>query len=480
MKVTRLNEHNKIKLSNSQTEAVASIKDWFVNKRSLIYTLSGGAGTGKTFLTNHIIKTIFRGKRVLVSAPTHKAVRVIEAFTRLNGKTAHSLHGLRPNFNLSNFNIDKVKFESLGINKFNNYDVIIMDESSMIGKDLHKLTKIRALQYNTNVMFVGDKLQLLPVKEDTISEVFNSQYNYNLTDIIRQADTNEIIELLIMLRYDVLNNTATFLNFIMKNRLGITKGEGYRVMNLTQFITYIKESFTSDEFDNNISAYRIGTYTNASVNRWNKYVRALLTNSKDLITIGDRLMGYKTIVDEFLSPIILNSNEYLVIKVDYKISDDNFKVFEIEVQDYYSGMIYNIYIVDHTDKTFINYYNKICQLHRNALYGDVIKKGILWKTYYHYKETFMCMIDFDLVYDGSKHANVKREIDYAYAVTIHKLQGSTIDNIIIDGMDICFHNSNKRSPRTNNTNNPNVINNRNRLLYTGLSRAGKTGNILYY
>jgi hypothetical protein len=392
-----------------------------VNKRSLIYTLSGSAGTGKTFLTNHIIKTIFRGKRVLVSAPTHKAVRVIEAFTKLTGKTAHSLHGLRPNFNLSNFNIDKVKFESLGINKFNKYDIIIMDESSMVGKDLYKLTKIRALQYNTMVIFIGDKLQLLPVREETISEVFNSQYNYNLTDIIRQANTNEIIELLIMLRYDVLNNSATFLNYIMKNRVGITNGEGYRVMNVNQFVEYIREGFTSDEFNKNILSYRIGTYTNASVNRWNKYVRGLLTDSTEILTVGDKLMGYKTIVDEFLSPIILNSNEYLVNKVEDRISDDGFKVFEVEIEDYYTGMKCLIYIVDHTSKTFVNYYNKICQLHRDALYGDLIKKGILWKTYYHYKETFMCMIDFDLVYDGSKHASVKREIDYAYAVTIHKL-----------------------------------------------------------
>ncbi len=478
-KLVKANEDDEI-LSNSQKEAVKVFKDWYLYNRSLVFTLSGSAGTGKSWLINYMIKNIIKNKRVIVSAPTHKAVRVVEAFTDTKGATLHSLHGLRPNFNLSEFNIDKVQFDPLGTNKFMKYDTIVPDEASMIGRDLHKLNLLRSVQYNTKIIYVGDRLQLLPVKEDKISAVFDSEYGYNLTDIIRQDNDNPILDLFTLLRSDILTNTATFLNYIKRNKESIRDGSGYRVLNVPQIVDYLPEVFKSKEFDNNIDSYRIGTYTNASVNRWNKYVRKILTDDTELITKGDRLMGYKTIVDEFLSPIIINSNDYLVKEVSTRITDDKFKVFEVKIEDYYTGFDYNIFIVDHTDKTFTKYYQKIAQLHKNALYGEIIKKNQLWKAYYHYKETFMTMIDFELVYDGSKHANVTREIDYSYAVTIHKLQGSTIDNVIIDGMDICYYNSNKKSPRVNTKGMPNVINQRNRLLYTGLSRTSKIGNILYY
>ena len=405
---------------------------------------------------------------------------MIEKFTGAKGATLHSLQGLKPNFNLTDFNIDKVKFEALGTTKFGKFNIVIVDDASMISTSLHKLNVLRANQYNTRIVYLGDKLQLAPVRENHISTVFDVKYKFNLTDIIRQKKSNPLIELLDLLRNDVEDNSATFLNYIKKNKESIKNNHGYRVVDLVQFKTIVDNSFTSDKFKNNINSFRIGTYTNAASNRWNAYIRQLLTKTGDIISIGDKLMGYKTIVDEFLSPIIINSNDYVVTRVESKLTDDGFKAFEVTIKDLNTGFCTDVYIVDHLDSTFGKYYTKICNLHRDALYGDLIEKGKLWNTYYSYKETFMCMIDFDLVYNNKRHATVKREIDYAYAVTVHKLQGSTIGTIILDVMDICYYNSNKRSPRLNTAKNPNVINTRNRLLYTGASRASEKMIALYY
>lgn len=146
-----------ITLSTSQSEALIDIGDWFNSNESLIYTLSGAAGTGKTFLVKQIMDRVFKPNKVRVgiSAPTNKAVRVIERFTGAKGLTIHSLLGLRPNFSLTDFKIDKIKFDSIGTNKFANYDIIVMDEASMIGANLHHLNKIRAMQYNTKIFYVG-------------------------------------------------------------------------------------------------------------------------------------------------------------------------------------------------------------------------------------------------------------------------------------------------------------------------------------
>lgn len=145
----------KINFTNSQSKLLISIKDWYYNNRSLFFVISGSAGTGKSFMIKYIIKDVFKGKRIAVSAPTHKAVRVIEKFTGIRGFTIHSLHGLRPNFNIDDFNIDKIKFDTIGTNKFMKYNIIIIDESSMIGYDLKKLNDIRALQYNTKIVYIG-------------------------------------------------------------------------------------------------------------------------------------------------------------------------------------------------------------------------------------------------------------------------------------------------------------------------------------
>lgn len=51
------------------------------------------------------------------------------------------------------------------------------------------------------------------------------------------------------------------------------------------------------------------------------------------------------------------------------------------------------------------------------------------------------------------------------------MQGSTIKNVILDSMNICYNNSNRQEPRFD-------IQMRNRLLYTGLSRTSNIGIIL--
>lgn len=408
-------------LSNSQVQAMDSIKDWYINNRSLTYTLSGSAGTGKTWLIDYILKTLLSKKRTIVTAPTHKAVRVIEGFTGTKGATLHSIHGLRPNFNFSSFNIDKLKFESLGTNKFANYDIIIADESSMIGSDLAKLNDLRSIQYKTKIIYLGDRLQLLAVGENRISKVFDAKYQFDLQDIIRQKEDNPIIRLLTILRDDVKTNKSNFLNHIKRNKTEIVGEHGYSVINTKQFKDYSNAVFTSNEFKNNIDAYKIATFTNASVNFWNQYARSIITDDTNLITIGDRLMGYKTIVDDFLSPIIINGNDYIVKSVETRMSDDGFKVFDVMIEDYLTGFIKTVYIVDHTDKTFNKYYNKVCELHRTAMYSDLLVRGSNWKMYYHYKDTFMTMIDFDLVYNHDKQGRVTREIDYNYSASIHKL-----------------------------------------------------------
>ena len=83
-----MNEFNKAALLNSakrinvsyfkeqQEDAINAIWQWWQSS-SITFTLSGYAGTGKTFIMRHLVRYLITEK-VCVTAPTHKALRVLE------------------------------------------------------------------------------------------------------------------------------------------------------------------------------------------------------------------------------------------------------------------------------------------------------------------------------------------------------------------------------------------------------------------
>lgn len=139
-------------LTESQEKALDALIKWF-RSDSPAFTLSGRAGTGKTYVINHFLEAI--NANVCVTAPTHKAVRVVEGMTGRKGKTLQSLHGLRPNTNLENFDLNNLQFDALGSPTIGNYKLIVCDECGMINQDLHALNLKRALDLNVKILYVG-------------------------------------------------------------------------------------------------------------------------------------------------------------------------------------------------------------------------------------------------------------------------------------------------------------------------------------
>lgn len=469
-----------MKLSKSQSNLVKVFEVW-MKSQSKVFTISGDAGTGKTFMVNYLINKFLKDFRVVVSAPTHKAVKVISAHTGLKGKTIHSLHGLRPNFNIENFNVDTVKFDTIAANKFEDYDYVIMDEASMIGKDLKTLNDLRIEEYGTKVIYCGDEKQLLPVKSSSISDIFKVSNIFKLTDIVRQEENHPLLKLFPMLRADVANGTSTFLQYIGKNHSDIKGDIGYSVLTGYQFQVEILKKMTSKEYKGNIDFARYAAYTNDSVKSWNLYIRTkLFNNPKDIVVKGDLLLGYKTIIDENMSPVIINSEDYKIKDVLEQVSYDGFKIFACNIVQLGKNKEISVNIVDHTDLSFVKFYKKLYELHQNALFAKQNVKAKTWRAYFDYKNEYLCMVNFDLMSNtNQRRATIQKDIDYAYGVSIHKLQGSTIENIFLNLTDVCFYRGNKKTPRRNTPNQPDAIDTRNRLLYTGISRASKMAYLLY-
>lgn len=442
----------------SQQLAASKLYDWWKSP-SLEATLKGYAGTGKTYLLKHFINVIV-DKSFTITAPTHKALRVLEQHVNVKGKTLQSLHGLKPNTDLVNFDVDSLNFDTIGAPKMQNYSLIIIDESSMINTDLFELNRRRSKEYGVKVLYVGDDLQLPPVKESE-SQVFNNVSTIiELDTIIRQKEDNPLLHLFELLRNDIREGKSDCLTYLTNNRNGIVNDKGYKVLNLTEAKHIILDYFSCEEFFNNIDYVRSTAYTNVSTNSWNNYIRENIfeTHGENVI-IDDLITSYKTLVDDNNAPIITNSEDYIIDQIrpyrnEYRL-DVNCVILKSTYNLKKTEMLQVLNTKD--PENIMKYINLLTLLRRKAI-ATGGKKG--WYPFHRFKNQILCMTDVEI--DGKK---ITRELDYGYTLTVHKLQGSTFNNIFVDGQDICQPMT-KWGKRISAD-----INLRNRLLYVGLSRA---------
>jgi exodeoxyribonuclease V alpha subunit len=133
-------------LNADQQEAVGNAL------RHSISLITGGAGSGKTFTIDAIVRLCDRaGLRCVLAAPTGKATKRVEQTTGRNAQTIHRLLGF-----------DGHKFAKSAHNKIE-ADFIVVDELSMIDVPLaYQLFQAIDLAH-TAVLLVGDHNQLPPV-----------------------------------------------------------------------------------------------------------------------------------------------------------------------------------------------------------------------------------------------------------------------------------------------------------------------------
>jgi len=465
-------------LTDDQARAVVAISEWY-NSKELIFTLYGQAGVGKTFLLNYLLKNIFI-HATCITAPTHKAVKVIEDVTGRKGKTLQSLHGLRPNVNLEDFDIDKIKFDTIGTEMIKNYRVVVIDECSQVGTALYELNARRASQYGVKILYLGDACQLPPVRE-RISKTFLIATRYELTQVVRQDDTNPLLPAFKLLREDIFTGSNKFLNHIHKVPTNLNeKGEGYICVDINTFKTEIINVFKSRQFETNPQNFvRYAAFTNDSVNSWNSFIRNnTIKQYDDVISNEDLVVGYKTIVNEFNDPLIINSEDYIIEQISKRTSDDKFEIFVVTFRSLLDGRSFTSFVVDHDSPTFEIYKQIITALRFNAINANSVVKGRAWRKYFEYKDRFLILQPFNIYDENGRATIVPKDLDYGYGLTTHKLQGSTVTHVFVNLLDMCYFNSNRDNPITNTRSNPYAIEFRNKLMYTAISRAKKVAILL--
>jgi len=171
-------------------------------------TLSGYAGVGKTTVVAHVVQKLCeRFARIVVLAPTHKALSVLsEKLGDVETATATLQSALA--LKVKDMPDGQQETEDTGEpGSLREYTLAIVDEASMVSAGmfataLHKRGRCKLL-------FVGDPAQLPPVDQSKaergagsreqlqLSPAFGDQVglHWRLTEVVRQAQENPIIRL---------------------------------------------------------------------------------------------------------------------------------------------------------------------------------------------------------------------------------------------------------------------------------------------
>ena len=416
------------------------------NNKDFKRALVGPAGTGKTYLLKAIIKNCnITYSLIGLAAPTHKACRVLNESIRMPNIKINTLQsdlGLKLNFDVEKFDIKNPPFDPKGRIKIGDFKVYIVDESSMINRNLLMFLEKICKQNQCKIIYVGDSHQLSPVSEK-YSSAFKGVKTYTLTEIIRQGDDNPISKLLPMLRYDIENKTYTFLNYIIKQKSEFNNDftKGYEVCNDSKFKSIVYNNFNDEELSHNVDFAKVIAYTNVCVSAWNKYIRNAVIKDfdKSVITKNDLIISYITIVNKFNEAVIKNSEEYIIHDiVNYIHPTYNLKGFMIRFQAIHGGQITSpLFVLDHSDRFTIQMYAKISQeLVSAAKNARVAMRAQRWKDYYTFKES--CLLLTNILGSDGRTLVYGRDLDYGFALTSHKSQGSTFDTVLVDVDDIVF------------------------------------------
>jgi len=425
-----------ITFNDQQYEGINKIRRWLKEKNKSYLVLTGPAGTGKSTIIKKILDEYHGG--IVVSAPTHRAKKVIADTTGKNSKTIHSLLGLRIDVSVEDFSPNNPIFNPIAEPQITQYNLIIIDEASMINIGLLNLIKEKNKNSKTKILFIGDIYQIPPVNERR-SEVFfdNEIEKIELTKIERQIDGNPLL----LLYDDIRNNIEINNGFDRKTNINI-KGEGiiFTVDN-KEFRKAMFEKYNSDEFKNNPNYVKTIAWRNETVMKCNKIIRTeLFGEHVDIVEKNDLLTGYRTITNSKLTyNIIENSADYRIVeKSDLIKNKYDIKGFEIKLKEDLGGKKFkydDIFIIDTSNYENLHLYG---QMH--DFFVDMGKNNKkLWSKYYDFRRNNLLMCDIDKYADGTYRSTIdiiKKDLDYGFACTIHKVQGGNFNNVFILETDI--------------------------------------------
>lgn len=440
-----------VTLTEQQEVAVGKMVE-FASLDERMFLLLGYAGTGKSTCIWSWCEKIRSSKRAFIafSAPTNKAVNVLKKISpishssRIHFSTIHQILGLTSQIDNEGNETFKPQRSYGSTCSFPAYDFIVIDEASMINAEMWKLLQEAMQRYrDVKIIFMGDSAQLPPVNED-VSPVFTEVKNsFCLTQVIRfvaEKPVGTLVNAARSLLVDATNSPPIIsaIEAIAVSGCGKEPLSGcVYSLDSEEWLQTAIAYFKTPEASQNPDYIRCIAWTNRAVSYLNSVIRSAVygEESQQPFLVEERLVASKPVfVDDALA--IQTSTELEVVSVRETIYND-YAAYRLRLSDPDSSQSYTVYVIKSEEQ---EKWQARCELMRRQAASATINRKELWKSYY-------------------QHLRLSAPLDYCYAMTAHKSQGSTFENVFISYRDIC------RNPR---------LYERYKCLYVAFSRASKS------
>lgn len=436
------------------------------------YVIEGKAGTGKTTIAKEILKE-FEDEQIYVAAVSHKAKGVIKnSFGEdTRGKKFFSIASLLGMKGINDNDTQTTKFQvGTKVPLLDNPPaLLVIDEASMITEDvLKKIIYINSsLSRPFQMLFLGDIGQIQPIRDERSefyrthknllnkkSDIFNSKHKSKLITRVRQGEANPILPYADYFweNSQKENPELNPTQHIVRNNQITDKGSLLFSNSEAEVLNYVIKAVKNAVEKGLTNHVKIVTYHVNEKTELNQKIHEALFGKDSDYSKGDMLILNSPYDLPDVNATMENSSE-IQIKSIQDTDVDEFGVHTLYLET--NGTAYTrtgneqkdcvIQVVSRND---IGLYNqKLQELASHAKrQTNIVLKKQAWGDFWEYKGRYA-------------------DVDFGYAITAHKSQGSTYDIVVVDEKDIMGTSATSNQEKSE-------------LIYTALTRPRNTAIVI--
>lgn len=436
------------------------------------YVIEGKAGTGKTTIAKEILKE-FEDEQIYVAAVSHKAKGVIKnSFGEdTRGKKFFSIASLLGMKGINDNDTQTTKFQvGTKVPLLDNPPaLLVIDEASMITEDvLKKIIDINSsLSRPFQMLFLGDIGQIQPIRDEQSefyrthkdllnkkSDIFNSKHKSKLITRVRQGEANPILPYADYFweNSQKENPELNPTQHIVRNNQITDKGSLLFSNSEAEVLSSVIKTVKNAVEKGLTNHVKIVTYHVNEKTELNQKIHEALFGKDSDYSKGDMLILNSPYDLPDVNATMENSSE-IQIKSIQDTDVDEFGVHTLYLET--NGTAYTrtgneqkdcvIQVVSRNDIGLYN--NKLNELasYAKRQTNRALKKQA-WGDFWEYKGRYA-------------------DVDFGYAITAHKSQGSTYDIVVVDEKDIMGTTATSNQEKSE-------------LIYTALTRPRKTAIVI--